>query len=72
MIYTTPKTLSCFRVDFDRYGDSYLEDTSKEKLAELFSTMTDVYETVKQSDIVEIESRYFTNDSKLGLFRRCR
>lgn len=40
MIHTSPATQKLFQQDFDDYGDSYSEDTTPERLKDVFSKIT--------------------------------
>ena len=42
MIHTTPKTQRLFNVDFDDYGDSYIEDTTPDRLKDVFAKLKKV------------------------------
>ena len=43
MIHTTSQTQKLFNVDFDDFGDSYIEDSTPDRLKEVFSKITQVY-----------------------------
>ena len=40
MIHTSPATQKLFQQDFDDYGDSFSEDTTPERLKDVFSKIT--------------------------------
>ena len=43
MIHTSPATQKLFQQDFDDYGDSFSEDTTPERLQDVFSKITVVW-----------------------------
>ncbi|XP_071941905.1 DNA ligase 4-like [Antedon mediterranea] len=74
MIHKSPETAAEFHLQYDRHGDSYTEDVSIEKLKEIFENIEKQNNSSKLSalEIAEIEHKYFTDESPLGLFRLCR
>eukprot|EP00794_Sanderia_malayensis_P019370 gene19370-21291_t len=70
LIFASTKTKDKLAEYFDKYGDSYTEDVTQERLHKIFSELK--YEVeISADEIAEIESRYFPNESQFGLFRRC-
>ncbi|XP_076100664.1 DNA ligase 4-like isoform X2 [Mytilus galloprovincialis] len=73
MIHTSPKTQKSFQVDYDQFGDSYTEDTTAEQLKNVFDRVNkDDIDEVNETDIAELEQKYFPDESPYGLFRTCR
>ncbi|XP_077997197.1 DNA ligase 4-like [Glandiceps talaboti] len=73
MIHKSPDTAAEFALEYDRHGDSYTEDVSIPKLAEIFKKIEEQGNVaeVTSEDIAEIEYKYFPDESPLGLFRIC-
>jgi len=74
MIFTSDKTREMFSIDYDRYGDSYVDDVTEDELKRIFKNISVEKNSVVGLDdqIANIEYRYFPNESPLGIFRRCR
>jgi DNA ligase-4 len=73
MIFTTDRTANDFSSDYDRYGDSFYDDTSAPELRKAFDRVPkEVLKPVSASEMAEIELEYFPHDSTSGLFRLCR
>lgn len=72
MIHTSPKTQKSFQQDYDVYGDSYTEDTTAEQLKSVFERITQDIDCVNETDVAELEQKYFPDESPYGLFRTCR
>lgn len=72
MIHTSPATQKVFQQDFDDYGDSYSEDTTSERLKDVFSKINmDKEDCINQTKIAEMEEKFFPDESPYGLFRTC-
>ena len=75
MYFTTEKTKSSFNKHYDKYGDHYTEHVDAEKIKQIFDDISrnDVSKHILEHEsLVDIEQRYFSDTSPLGLFRRCR
>ncbi|XP_002166379.2 DNA ligase 4 isoform X1 [Hydra vulgaris] len=66
MHYSTTKTLALLEVDFDKFGDHYLEDINPSTLSDIFSHMN--ADNLNAENIAELDERYTI--SSVGLFRR--
>ena len=40
MIFTSDKTKEMFSVDYDKYGDSYVDDVSEDELKRIFKNIS--------------------------------
>ena len=45
MIFTCPKTEKLFAADYDKYGDSYYEDTTEQDLRKVFDRVEEEVST---------------------------
>ncbi|XP_003391902.2 PREDICTED: DNA ligase 4-like [Amphimedon queenslandica] len=68
MYSTSSETASKFSEVYDKYGDSYIDDTSETTLREIFDKMKDK-RSCSADEIAKIELEYFPNESDNGLFR---
>ncbi|XP_060566406.1 DNA ligase 4-like [Ruditapes philippinarum] len=72
MINVSEKTQKLFQQDFDEYGDSYVEETTPERLAQVLAKIQEPDKVLSKTEIAEIEDKYFPDESPYGLFRTCK
>ncbi|XP_053139773.1 DNA ligase 4 isoform X2 [Hemicordylus capensis] len=70
MIHMSPETKQHFACEYDRYGDSYMVDTDKAQLKEVFSRMSKFEEKISWDVIADIEARYSWENFPLSMFRQ--
>lgn len=75
MIHSTEKTKEYFSQTFDKFGDHFTDEIDEPNLKEIFNSIK--INDLKENDslmherIAFIENKYFSNDSRNGLFRLC-
>lgn len=70
MLYTTEKTNSLLHESFDKYGDSFTEDTDENKLVCVFSNIKETIDLMKPNHITNLKRKYFDNSQyKYSLFQ---
>ncbi|KAM9830797.1 DNA ligase 4 [Syngnathus typhle] len=68
MIHMSPSTKEHFARSYDRYGDSYFQDTDEQQLREVFER-TGRMESSTAVDICQVEERYGWGDLPTSMFR---
>lgn len=59
MIYTSKATIELFKLEIDKYGDSFSEDTNENELRKVFESMQmESLPLLSNSKIEEIKKRY--------------
>ncbi|KAM4794698.1 DNA ligase 4 [Rhinophrynus dorsalis] len=71
MIHMCPSTTEHFACEYDRYGDSYLTDTSEHQLKDVFKRMSNIKEKIPLEMIADLEQRYSWDNSSHSIFRHC-
>ncbi|XP_049609405.1 DNA ligase 4 [Syngnathus scovelli] len=68
MIHMSPSTKEHFARSYDRYGDSYFQDTDEQQLREVFER-TGRMESSTAVDVCQVEERYGWGDLPTSMFR---
>ncbi|XP_037101955.1 DNA ligase 4 [Syngnathus acus] len=68
MIHMSPSTKEHFARSYDRYGDSYFQDTDEQQLREVFER-TGRMESSTAVDVCQVEERYGWGDLTTSMFR---
>ncbi|XP_052777625.1 DNA ligase 4-like [Mya arenaria] len=73
MVHATGATKRLFDRDYDDFGDSYVEDTTPERLQSVMAKI-DVKskDTLDNFEIAKLEDEHFPDESPYGLFRTCK
>ncbi|CAH1773972.1 unnamed protein product [Owenia fusiformis] len=74
MIHTSAITAERFAQEYDRYGDSYYNDTGTEQIKQAFAKIGEEKDgtSLMTEDVAEIEMKYFPDECPLGIFRLAR